>query len=75
MPTAALKLKDLKEPVVNGNVKLPDIQLAVQIKEEKMEWLNTVMAALEKEKLESGYWKSQSAYHARIQQTSILQLD
>ena len=40
-------------------------------KEGEIEWLNSVTAALSKEKLDDGDWVSWSAYHASIQTNEI----
>jgi hypothetical protein len=71
VPRAALKTKQFTAPVVGGPVKPPDLQLVAKATKEENTWLNRVMTALQKEKLESGDWISWSAYHAHMQQTVI----
>ncbi|MES9880446.1 MAG: hypothetical protein ABW185_06135, partial [Sedimenticola sp.] len=71
VPPAALKTKEFTAPVVYGPVKPPDLQRVADAKAEERVWLDTVMAALDKAKLETGDWISWSAYHAHIQQGEI----
>jgi hypothetical protein len=71
VPQAALEKKQFTVPVVFGPVKPTDRQHVDKAAKQEATWLNTVMEALQKEKLEIGDWISWSAYHAHLQQTII----
>ena len=49
----------------------PNLQTVTEAASTESEWLNTVVAALQKQELGSTDWVSWSAYHADIQETVI----
>ena len=68
VPPAALKSKEFTVPSVNGPVALHTLNNVEEAKMDKLQWLNEVMAALEKEQLDPADWISWSSYHAALQQ-------
>ena len=68
IPPAALKSKKFTVPSVNGPVALHTLNYVEEAKMDELQWLNAVMAALEKEQLDPADWISWSAYHAALQQ-------
>ena len=72
VPPAALKSKVFNALSVNGPVALHTLDYVEEAKMDELQWLNEVMAALEKEQLDSTDWVSWSAYHAALQQEERL---
>ena len=69
VPPAALKGKEFTAPTVNCPVTPANLQTIAEAKKGELEWLNAVMAALEKEKLDPVDWISWSAYHAALEES------
>ena len=70
VPPAAIKSKEFIAPTVVGSLLPTNLKAVKAAKTGEVEWMNTVMAALAKERLDRiNDWISCSAYQASIQDT------
>ena len=71
VPPAVLKTKQFTAPRVQSPVRPQTAEAVDAASADEFRWLEAVMAALEKKKLDKADWVSWSAYHADIQQAVI----
>ena len=64
---ASLPRKEFHAPAVDGHLQPQSLYALDQSKGDEVEWLKSVIVALEKKELDPGEWISWSSYHASQQ--------